>query len=326
MEQALIENLWQCIGRRDCYAVQLEAGTYARVNKALTVAILADHLAGRLTLGTYVINEQGRCWFAVLDADQENGLSLLQVVQSELAPVGGRLVLEASRRGGHGWLFFNQATPVDQVRAWLAPIAARYGLELYPKQDAGRGVGSLIRVPLGVHRRSGRRYSFLGDDLRPVGRRLSDVLAWLPSAPRSVVPASPVIPPAGGDVEASTIAPAIATRPAPHDKQKSFSSTPGARYASIREWNAAHDPFTVIGRYVELDRHGVGRCPFGEHHEGGRDDHSSFQVYQSHVAGGYCWLCHAGNVGGSLFDFLRLYHGYSATDLWHKLQTGGDVW
>lgn len=324
MEQALIENLWQCIGRRDCYAVQLEAGTYARVNKPLTVTLLADHLAGQITLGTYVINEQGNCWFAVLDADMENGLVLLQVVQSELAP-GSRLVLEASRRGGHGWLFFNQATPVDQVRAWLAPVATRHGLELYPKQEAGRGVGSLIRVPLGVHRRSGRRYPFLTDELRPIGRRVSDVLAWLPSAPRSVVPASPVIVASSDQAKASTTAPEIATRPAPHDKKKSFSS-PTARYSSIREWNAAHDPFVVIGRYVELDRHGVGRCPFGEHHEGGRDDHSSFQVYAPHQVGGYCWLCHAGGIGGSIFDFLARYHGLLARDLWRKLQTDGDVW
>src|SRR5260370_1377705 len=109
MDAHLIGNLWQCIGRRDCYAVQLADGTYARVQKPVTEALLADHLAGRLTLGTYVIDEVGHCAFAVFDADMENGLAVLQLVQRELATQGAQLHLERSRRGGHGWLWFDQA-------------------------------------------------------------------------------------------------------------------------------------------------------------------------------------------------------------------------
>lgn len=316
MDSTLLNNLWQCIGRRDTFAVQRPNGQYARIFRPLAASDLADHLAGRVTLGTYLLDQAGHCAFAVLDADQENGLFVLQLVQRELAHDGGRLVLERSRRGGHGWLFFTESQSADQVRAWLAPVAASYSLELYPKQDAGRGVGSLIRVPLGVHRRSGKRYSFVDDELRPVGRRVSDVLAWLPTVPRSVVPAI------ASRIDQAEQKP---TRPAPPTRHTSYSS-PTARYASIREWNAAHDPLTEIGCFVDLDRHGVGRCPFGEHHQGGRDDHSSFQVYQPHQAGGYCWLCHAGGVGGSLFDFFKLYYGLPAQDLWRKLQEGGALW
>jgi len=65
---------------------------------------------------------------------------------------------------------------------------------------------------------------------------------------------------------------------------------------------------------------------FGEHHAGGVDDHASFQVYAPHAPGGYCWFCHVAGSGGSLFDFLRLYYGLSAQDLWRKLQDGGGVW
>ncbi|MGH2478050.1 MAG: TOTE conflict system archaeo-eukaryotic primase domain-containing protein [Ktedonobacteraceae bacterium] len=313
MDAELIENLWQCIGRRDTFAVQTSRGGYARINRALRLADLADHLAGRVTIGTYLIDQVGRCAFAVLDADQENGLAVLASVGRELASEGATLHLERSRRGGHGWLFFEQAVPADRVRAWLAPIAARHGLELYPKQAAGAGVGSLIRLPLGVHRKSGRRYPFLGADLQPVGRRASDVLAWLPTAARSGCPVVPV----AADRQFPGNIP-----DAPGRQDKSFSKTAGTPYPSIRAWNAAHDPFSVIGRYVALDRQGVGCCPFGEHHSGGHDTHASFQVYQPHQAGGYCWLCHAGQCGGSLFDFLRLCHGLDARDAWRRIQRG----
>ena len=316
MDQMLLANLWQCIGRRDTFAVQLETGQYARVNRALRLADLVDHVAGLHTLGTYLIDQAGSCAFAVFDADQENGLVVLQLVQSELAPMGGRVILEKSRRGGHGWLFFDQAVPADQVRAWLAPIAARHGLELYPKQDQGRGVGSLIRVPLGVHKRSGRRYSFLTDDLRPVAVRTSEVLAWLPTvAGTSTVPALPA--PDLADQVART------ARPAP--ALASF-ARPGARYASIRDWNAGHDALAVIARYVDLDAHGCGRCPFGAHHAGGVDEHASFQVYEPHQPGGYCWFCHVSGSGGSLFDFLAEYYGLEKRALWHELQQGGGQW
>ncbi len=314
MDSKLIEHLWLCVGRRDTFAVQLDGGTYARVQRALTLADLEAHVAGRQTLGTYLLDQAGRCAFAVLDADQENGLFLLDQARRDLP--GVPVYLEQSRRGGHAWIWFDQAAPASDVRAWLAPLAARYGFELYPKQDAGRGVGSLIRLPLGVHKRSGRRYSFLGDDLRPVGRRVSDVLAWLPTVERARVPAAPA-PAASGQA-------ARIVRPAPAAPVQF--ARPGARYKSIREWNAAHDALAVIARYVDLDSHGQGRCPFGEHHAGGVDDHASFQVYAPHAPGGYCWFCHVAGSGGSLFDFLRLYYGLSAQDLWRKLQDGGGVW
>jgi hypothetical protein len=312
----LAAHLWRCIGRRDCYAVQLANGTYARVVSQVTLSLLMNHLNGKITLGTYVIDERGCCSFAVLDADQENGLDVLRAVQAELAARDVVLHLERSRRGGHGWAFFANPISAAQVRAFLAPIANRYSLELYPKQDAGRGVGSLIRVPFGVHRRSGRRYPFLADDLQPVGGTVEDALLWLSTASCSPVPQIDAPP-----------SPLVRQQLPSELLQQSRHTSVGQRYSTIRAWNAAHDPFTAISRYVELDSRGLGHCPFGEHHAGGRDEHRSFQVYRPHQAGGYCWLCHAGEIGGSLFDFLARYHGKTARELWYAIQHGGgELW
>jgi len=305
IDQSLIDNLWQLVGRRDTYAVQLPNGSYARVSRPLRCADLVDHLAGRKTIGTYLLDQAGYCSFAVLDADSEDGLDMLRAVQVELAV---SVHLERSRRGGHGWLLFDQAYSADQVRAWLAPIAARHHLELYPKQATSKGVGSLIRLPLGIHRKSGTRYPFIEASGRPVARNTVGILDWIPTAARISVPQIPLAP--------------VVARPTP----SLTVALPGTPFTNIREWNASQDAVSVIARYVDLDSHGAGCCPFGEHHANGHDSHASLQVYEPHAPGGYCWYCHALGAGGSLFDFLARYHGMAPRDLWKRIQTGGAAW
>lgn len=91
---------------------------------------------------------------------------------------------------------------------------------------------------------------------------------------------------------------------------------------SGRDWNARRNPFALIGRYVELDSRGMGCCPFGWHHVNGRDVHPSFKVHKPKFSGGYCWYCLAWGSGGSVFDFLLLYHNIEARELWHRILAG----
>ena len=93
------------------------------------------------------------------------------------------------------WVHLSQATPASLVRAWLLPYAQAYGVELYPKQDelAIGGSGSLIRLPLGIHRRSGGWYPFVqflpSWDLAPVGQTVVECCAWaIASVERVTVP------------------------------------------------------------------------------------------------------------------------------------------
>src|SRR5215469_979331 len=136
------------------YAVQQRDGPYLRVAQALSFPLLAGHLLGRWTLGTYLLDRQSCCAFAVFDADGVDGLECLAILSEELLGQGVPTVLEASRRGGHLWVHLVEPTPAHVVRAWLVPFAAAYGVELYPKQDrlVPGGSGSLVRLPLGVHR------------------------------------------------------------------------------------------------------------------------------------------------------------------------------
>lgn len=295
------------VSRWSDFARQRESGAYWRVGRPLTRQDLEQHLRGRWTLGTYVIDEQGQCPFAVFDADTDDGLDVLRQIQVQLAQQTIPSSLERSRRGGHLWVFLAHPVLASRVRAWLLPFCPD-GVEFYPKQAEGSGYGSLIRLPLGVHRRSGKRYPFISwsnAGLTPAARSVSETLAWLATISR---------------VEVPPMEPALLIT---HTAQRSFSSarhaSPVSRSMTIRNWCAQQDPLQVIGAYVDLNAQGIGRCPFAWHHAQG-DTHSSFKVYAPGSPGGYCWYCYTWQQGGSVFDFLRYYHGLDAREMWKRIQ------
>ena len=118
------------VQRSDQYAVQQRDGSYWRVGELLTFSHLAAHLAGRWTLGTYVLDASSRCSYAVFDADGDDGLERLAVLSEELRQAGVPTLLEASRRGGHLWVHLVESTPASLVRTWLLPYAAAIDVEL----------------------------------------------------------------------------------------------------------------------------------------------------------------------------------------------------
>jgi hypothetical protein len=303
------------VSRGDDFALQRSDGGYVRVGRPLALRDVYSHLTGAYTLGSYVIDEQGQCRFAVFDADSEDGLDVLHRVQDQLHAVGIASTLEQSRRGGHLWVMLAEPLLASLVRAWLLPFCPP-GVEFYPKQDEGKGYGSLMRIPLGVHRLTGKRYPFVvwrPTCVVPVATTVREVLVWLEGRARTALP---------GYGSASPTHAHLDTRM----QKKSFSlSSPPTQLASpgsIRAWCAAQDPYVVIGRYVALGSRGQGHCPFGWHHANGRDTHASFKVYAPGVPGGYTWYCHTWQQGGSVFDFLRYYHGLDARTLWRRIREG----
>src|SRR6266568_6553681 len=108
------------------YAVQQRDGSYRPSRQPLTLALLASHLEGRFTLGTYVVDREGYCSFAVFDADSEDGLERLLLLAEVLAGVGISLMVEASRRAGHVWVQFERPVRAAYVRTWLGPYARMF--------------------------------------------------------------------------------------------------------------------------------------------------------------------------------------------------------
>src|SRR5256886_6103589 len=135
------------VSRRDDYAVQQGSGRYLRVARPLTKTALHNHLDGVESLGTYVIDERGRCRFAVFDADVHNGLDVLLDVQGWLASDGVPSYLERSRRGGHLWVLLQVPALASQVRSFLLSYCPAR-VEVYSQQDEGNRYGSPYRPAL----------------------------------------------------------------------------------------------------------------------------------------------------------------------------------
>ncbi len=299
-----------CIGRRNDYALQRPDGLYTRVRTPLTYEALRLHLEGSQTIGSYVIDERGLCRFAVFDADSDGGLLCLVEVHLRLAREGWASYLEGSRRGLHLRVFLAVPASPAALRRWLLPYCPA-GVEFYPKQDdaSWEHPGSLVRVPLGVHRLTRRRYPFLRlveGQLVPVARSLSAALSWFSTVERAQVPPDTMGHTAQKKYVASPLAPRV----------------PLASAMTIHDWCAGQDAVQVIGRYVALDQRGMGCCPFGWHHANGKDTHPSLWVHPPRAPGAPCWYCHTWQRGGNLFDFLCVYFDLDAKTLWRRIRAG----
>jgi len=183
--QVLVDT---CVGRTDRYLVQQGNGRYCSFQARLTSGFMQDHLAGRCTLASYVITEEGLCRFVVFDADADDGLFQLFQVQQALAEVAVPSYLERSRRGGHLWVFLAQALPPRLVRRALLSYCLP-GMEFFPAHETAdfEHPGYAVRLPLGVHRKSGRRYPFVEYSLSgfiPYASTVGDTLAWLKTVER----------------------------------------------------------------------------------------------------------------------------------------------
>ncbi len=202
-------------GREDVYARQWcrpndrQIG-YAPVHEPLTPAVIRNHLLGSFTVGVYPIRlDQTANWFAIdldinrqaldharrapefagqlRDLTRRTGIALLQSLRDlELQP----LFENSGYKGRHYWVFLEQperAKVLHQLGRTLlrylqATLPSEFSLEFFPKQGkrSGKGLGNLIKLPLGIHRRTGYRSQLLDDQ----GQALSDPLDRLRNTPR----------------------------------------------------------------------------------------------------------------------------------------------
>lgn len=269
------------IQRRDLYAVQLADGRYACVRKPLKAWHIWKHLDGQMTLGAYLLNTESRTSFVVFDADDEAGYQGLVLAQHKLANDGATSYLESSRRGGHLWMFFEKLVSGREARAFGKGVLAAVEqpeVELFPKQDTIKeGPGSLVRLPFGIHRKTGQRYGFLDLEGQPLANSLVQQIQML--CEPTVIPTNVfnayrhqrVIASKETEIEPST------------KPEEPLSKR-------IKDSISAYD---FLSNYVELSKNGVGRCPFHP------DDVASFAVNSE----GNYWHCFAGCGGGSIIDF-----------------------
>ncbi|MGQ9654482.1 MAG: CRISPR-associated primase-polymerase type A1 [Thermodesulfobacteriota bacterium] len=178
---------------------------YFPVLEPMTPEVVEAHLQGKITIGQYLLDAKAMVHFAALDLDvgkeaiarvpvdaayrQKLADSMralmgrLSAVSSEL---GMPLLFERSgHKGVHGWCFFEGSVPAWAARAVLMAIREAVSrpplginVEVFPKQVelSKKGYGNLIKLPLGVHRVSGKRSVFLDEQGRPVPNSLDYLL------------------------------------------------------------------------------------------------------------------------------------------------------
>ncbi len=294
------------IARWDCYPLQVEKGTYTQVREKLTLSHIFKHLTNArlgykpFTIGAYALNEQSQAKWVCFDADAEQQWQELWRLAHSLRDVDVPTYLEPSRRGGHLWLFTQQLSGKD-IRQFAQKLLvmqhiSEFGedrkrlIEIYPKQDVlGEGAGSFVRLPLGVHQKTGQIYTFVDLEGKPIAPSVREQLRVLAHPNRishdfvSTVLAQPIETPLP-----------LPKRSPKFKKRKALHNEPLSE--SLKH---AISVFDFVSRYVDLNEQGRGLCPF-------HDDHArSFAVNKQRNY----WHCFAGcltsdgNKGGSLIDF-----------------------
>lgn len=183
-------------GRENVYARQWVGADgqtgYSPVHEPFTAQVARNHLAGTITVGVYPVRLDGTVTFFAFDLDigkralarargsVVDARRLKDLVdrearrlRDELAALGvSALIEDSGYRGRHLWVLLAEPEDAGLVRSFgamfLAAVAlasADLHLEFFPKQaSVGAGLGNLIKLPLGIHRRTGRRSRLLRPD------------------------------------------------------------------------------------------------------------------------------------------------------------------
>ncbi len=140
-----------------------ELGRPKRTLIPLNDDAIQDHLTGKHTVGVYPLLQDETCYFLAADFDKggwlQDATAFLKTCADLLVPAA----LERSRsgKGGHVWIFFEQAIPAVLARKMGTALLTRtmearhqIGLDsydrLFPNQDTmpKGGFGNLIALPL----------------------------------------------------------------------------------------------------------------------------------------------------------------------------------
>lgn len=195
-------------GRKDVFARQWVDGKgrrgFTHVSGSLNHNEIKRHLAGEQTLGLYLMDEDDRVNHSVIDIDinqkalleyatDEKELEKLhRLTEQDTAVIASvcndlqipYLIEDSGYKGRHIWFFFATQLSAKLARAFLKFIVEKAGKpssgvhrDVFPNCDKvkGEGCGPLIKLPLGVHKRTNRRCFFLDNN----GSLLPDQMAAL---------------------------------------------------------------------------------------------------------------------------------------------------
>jgi hypothetical protein len=155
------------VNRDDTYAIQNPDGSYYRVEMPLTDEVLLSHLQGNTTVGVYQIEpEKNIVKWLCFDVDSKEMAEVEKlrdsIVKSNFCAEDNILVEDTGGRGYHLWIFFDP--PIPALVAYYVgrkfEQVSKVNCEVFPKQKVVEAFGNLVKLPLGVHRKTGQRSTF----------------------------------------------------------------------------------------------------------------------------------------------------------------------
>lgn len=187
-------------GREGVYAHELIDNRgkifYIPVKEPLKEEQIQSHLKGEVTLAVYTTRMDSTVVFLVIDidtkrsiweqcADDEEKRRELELKTEEDAKniislgkkLGVPIYLEnTGGRGRHCWIFFSEPIEAKKARDFVKlilkkvdPPPDQVAREIFPKQDfvSKEALGSLICLPLGINKKTGRRSFFIDERGNP---------------------------------------------------------------------------------------------------------------------------------------------------------------
>lgn len=186
-------------GREGVHARETVRGSghraFVAVQRPITAEDWQEHLRGEVTLALPLIRAGDAALLGVLDVDvgrkaldEHHGLAdkllgralgATLKLRERLAERGCEALVERSGyKGYHLWVRLDAPVPCFQLRRWLLrvvreaqPLPEGIRVEVFPDRDRVRGdqLGPVVKLPLGVHSKTGKRCAVVDERGEPVG-------------------------------------------------------------------------------------------------------------------------------------------------------------
>ncbi len=181
-------------GREGVFAVEgidsMGVRVFRRIDRQIQTSDLKEHIRGGKTVGVYLLRLNNTVSFAAVDvdigrkhllrADEREREELLQRTHQDALRIvaaaeklGVKCYIEDSGyKGRHCWFFFQEPVKGETAKEFLERITEQAGKpspsinwELFPQQTRVKEnqFGQLIKLPLGIHSKSGRRCLFVDE-------------------------------------------------------------------------------------------------------------------------------------------------------------------
>lgn len=187
MSKPTLAQLTWLVGNPDVYAVQRTNGQYYPVHERVTPAVLQAHLAGKQTIGTYLLRDGDQARTLVLDFDSgdaalDQAYAVKKTLIEELNIPERGIGLEFSgNKGYHIWVLAARPMDASILRRIGKSALALAGVkaEVYPKQSKASNLGNLIKLPGGIHMKSGKENNMIGTFPQPIATTVLEKIAAL---------------------------------------------------------------------------------------------------------------------------------------------------